>query len=520
MEAPGSDERSAERALRSMRRALAALAGIALALSAAVVLLLVQRRPLDPYELIELAKSDPEIRAAAIAELVEGGRGVWDSFADPDVGRILQPRREGEFGGVQVSSNALGMREGPYQATKPAGVTRVVLLGDSFVFGYEIDQQDRLGVFLRRYLSERAADTAAEIECLHVAISSWNVQAECAYVRRQLGALRPDLVVQVVVVNDLDDLKGVRGFGGMGFYSPQVRERADGLVSGLSYPALWPRRVPTYLLYGLDHESRERYARAGRDIGRLARTVEESGGRYLLLGAWETYNPMVQKHLAAELTRDQVAFVSSAFTRDLRYRIDETNRHWNRAGHEKMAALLYGLIVRRELLPGLGLEPWDEATATVREIHRPGLAEALLVEEYELALRLKARGQIAPAFDLVELEQKAVKQVHGGIDDEGRVAPYAALILARGTGSTLRVRGMRLPGPGLEGGTARVQVEEFPLGTIALDGAEEIDETWPLPEGVAGREYLTVRFVADDYVYTNVRTGSCAAFVLRRVAIE
>ena len=29
-----------------------------------------------------------------------------------------------------------------------------------------------------------------------------------------------------------------------------------------------------------------------------------------------------------------------------------------------------------------------------------------------------------------------------------------------------------------------------------------------------------LRFVADDYVYTNVRSGSCAAFVLRRVAIE
>ena len=73
-----------------------------------------------------------------------------------------------------------------------AHVTRVVLLGDSFVFGYKTDQEDRLGVFLRRYLRERASDTAAEVECLHVAISSWNVQAECAYVRRQLGALRPE----------------------------------------------------------------------------------------------------------------------------------------------------------------------------------------------------------------------------------------------------------------------------------------------------------------------------------------
>jgi len=503
------------------RRALAVLAGVALGLMVAVVVLVRVRRTGDPRALIELAKSDPEIREAAVAELVVGGRGLWDSFPDPDVGRILQPRREGEFSGVDVVSNAFGMREEPYEDVKPDGVTRVVLVGDSFVFGFEAEQEERLGVFLRRYLSERTGNEA--IECLHLAISSWNVRSECAYVRRQLGALRPDLVVQVIVINDLDDLKGVRGFGGMGFYSPQVRERANGLVSGLSYPALWPNRAPTYLLYGLDDESRERYARARNDVTRLARAVEESGGHYLLIGAWETFNPMVQGYVATDLRPDQVAYVSSAFTQDLRYRQDETDRHWNRAGHEKMAQMIYGLIARRELLPGV--PKWDVADEVVAEIHRPGLAEARAVEEYELVLRVKAHEQIASRFDLDDLKQRAVRQVHGGIDGDGNVAPYAALVLARGAGSELRVRGRRLPEPGLEGGRAEVHVEEFVVGEIALstagsDGSDEIDEAWPLPDAVREREFLTVRFVADDYAYTDARVGSCAAFVLERVAIE
>jgi lysophospholipase L1-like esterase len=489
---------------RALRRALAASLGLVLALSLAVVFLF-QRRE---------GREERALRA-----LVEGGTGIFDSFADPDVARILQPGLAGrDFKGVPISSNPYGLREREYAYEKPDGVVRVVLLGDSFVFGYGVGAEDRLGVFLEEYL--RARGRGAEVECLHLAVSSWNIRSECAYLRRQLGSLRPDLVVQVTVVNDLDDVHGVRGFGSMGLYSPQVPARANGLVSQLSYPPLWPKKVVTYLLYGLDQESRERYAGAGADIAALARAVERGGGRYLLVGAWESYNPMVLEHLMAGLEERQRAFVSAAFTADTSYRHDEEDRHWNRAGHEAIARMLYGLIVERGLLPDLALEPWDEAERAAREIHGAGLGDARRAREYQAFLAGNARERVRSSFELAALDAQAAKQVHGGIDDEGFVAPYAALILARRGGKTLELAGERLDEPGFTGGSAQVLVEEFPVGRIALAGAGAIDETWPLPAGTLAREFLTVRFVSDDYAYARLANGYCASFVLRSVAIR
>ena len=210
---------------------------------------------------------------------------------------------EREFRGVPITSNEYGMREESYAIQKPAGTTRVVFVGDSFVFGYRAAAEDRLGVFLRNFLVQRG--NSEEIECLHLAASSWNILAGSSYVRRQLHLLRPDLVVHVVVANDLDDAKGARGFGALGAYSPQVRERAGGLVSQLSPPGLWPQRLQTYLMFGLDHESRERYSDAATEISTLAAAVEAQGGRYLMLAGWESFNPMVSRHLASALRRSR-----------------------------------------------------------------------------------------------------------------------------------------------------------------------------------------------------------------------
>ncbi len=509
-----------DRRLRGARRSAALLGGLSLGLAAAAVYLLATRQPKDPRALLAVALDSEEVKRAAVDQLVAEGGGVWDTYPDPDVGRVMQPNvPERDFRGELVSSNELGMRERPYAIEKPAGTTRVVLLGDSFVYGYKVEPEDRLGVFLERFLEKKSGRPADSIECLHIAVSSWNLLAECAYLRRQLSALRPDLVVQVTIANDLDDLKGARGFGGMGFWSPQVPGRVNGLLSELSNPDLWPGRVHTYLVYGVDFESRRRYLDAGIEIARLSAAVETLGGRYLLLGNWETFNPMVEKYFAAALGEEQVTYVPAAFTEDVRFRIDDEDRHWNRAGHERIAKLLYGLIQRRGLLPELALPAWDEAEREVEAIHAPGRAEAKHVEEYEAALVDKAREQIAPSFDATALTQKSAKQVHGGIDKEGNVAPYASLVLAR-TGQRLVLSGTLLDAPGLAGAESEVFVEEFSLGKFSLAGAGTLELAWPLPAEVMERPFVNVRFVADDYVYTDVARGRAGTFVLKRVAIE
>jgi hypothetical protein len=501
-----------EGAVARLQRLVAALVGVSLALVAALAYTTLGGA--DPGE---LARTDEGVREAAVRELVESGAGIWDSYQDPDVGRVLQPGLvEREYEGAVVSSNELGMREVEYAARKEPGTTRVVLLGDSYVFGQQVGADQRVGAHLAELLRTRAG-AGGPVEVLHVAVSSWNILAECSYLRRQLGLLRPDLVVQVIIQNDLGDTKGPRGFGSVGAYSPQVRRRANGLVSLTSHRTLWPAPTQNHLLRGVDHESRARYALAAQELRRLRDAVEAVGGRYLLVGAWGAFNPMVEQHFAPLLEPDQLAYLSSDFSGDARVVIDPGNQHWNPEGHALVARFLYGLAVERGLLPGLQLAPWPEAAALVESIHVPGLAEARS-EGWARTKERQNRRDIAPRLDLGRLDVGAVKQVYGGIDADGYVAPYASLVLAN-AGSELRVRGRGLGRPELAGAHAEVWVEELRVGELPL-AQGELDVGFVLPAELADRPYLNVRFESDDWVYRNVRRGNCVTFVLASVELR
>src|SRR5262249_23709273 len=159
----------------------------------------------DP--LVGRGLDDPEVRRAAIDELVAQSGTGWDSFADPAVGRLLQPRiKNFKITGMSVSTNDYGMREPHYALPKPDRTVRVVILGDSFVMGQGVDAQVRLGAHLERFLRMRGGVAARRaIECLHFGLDGWNTLAEATWMRRQLGLVKPDLVVQVLVRNDLED---------------------------------------------------------------------------------------------------------------------------------------------------------------------------------------------------------------------------------------------------------------------------------------------------------------------------
>lgn len=503
-------------------RALAILIGLSLTLAATTGFLWIERRAQDPAALLEVAKRSSSVQAEAIAALVEGAEGVWDAHPDAQVARIMQPDVAArEFRGVPVSSNAFGLREAAFEARKPAGVTRIVLLGDSFVFGYKVRAQDRLGVFLQGFLEERGV--GGEVECLHLAISSWNILSETSYLRRQLHDLQPDLVVQVIISNDLDDTRGPRGFGAIGNYSPQQRARAGGLVSNLTPPGLWPTRIQGYLLYHLDHQSRTRYAAAASQIQSLASAVESQGGKYVLMSAWETYSPMVQGYLAGALREDQLIYISSHFTSDLRYRIDAGDRHWNRAGHEKIAQLIYGLARKQRWLPALELSEWPLAQAALQEIHLPGSQEASYVSEYQALLLAKAQKQIGASIDFTELTRLGAKQVHAGIFEEGRVAPYASMILANPAAETLEIEGLRHGSPALQGARARVFLEGLEVGQIPLWADSQdphFELSFAVPAELREREFLSVSLESEDYVYEDLASGRCQAFQLQRIALR
>ena len=98
--------------------------------------------------------------------------------------------------------NGQGMRAGrDYVYEKPAGVQRIVSLGDSFTIGYEVDLEQCFSSVLEREL--RAV--GHEVELLNAGVSGYSTAESLFYLERELFKYDPDIVLISFYGNDLVD---------------------------------------------------------------------------------------------------------------------------------------------------------------------------------------------------------------------------------------------------------------------------------------------------------------------------
>jgi hypothetical protein len=501
-----SDPRGAA-ALRRSRQLLVFAGALALGLAVAAGLLARELR----RERAKPAGDSAAESAAAATQFAATTRDQWDSHPDADIGRVLQPKLEGAEG---PRSNRFGLSEAEFEIPKPAGTVRVVLLGDSFVHGYGVERDQRLGVHLQRWLAENARKSGANVEVLHVGLPSWNIRAESAYLRRSLSLLGPDLVVHVLICNDLDDTASVRGFGVMANFTSQHRTRANALTDS-ELPLRIGGKKPGLLPYGLDHESRTRYADARADLERLEAAVRAAGGEYVVLLNWLSSSSAANDQLLAGRAPRSVLYLSDGFANDARHRNSAEDPHWSPEGHRKVASLLYGAICERALLPAVDPAPLEEHLALLRELHAEG--ERGTADPQGFYARHLAN--LSSVLRLPIDDATPLEQVHAGLDQHGNLAPYFAAMLATKGGRTLRVSGKSLERRELDGARVEVQVDEVTLGSITLSADQTPRADFDLPSELQARPAVTVRLVASDYAYLK-DLRRCGVFVLRELAIE
>jgi lysophospholipase L1-like esterase len=480
-----------------------------------VVLFFALRGPTEPGYADFL--QDEEVRREVVAHLVREATGAWDSHSDPDVGRILQQNAEkAGLYETKILSNTQGMREREYVLPKPAGLVRIILLGDSLVFGRGIQAGERMGIFLERYLKERKSAAELDVEVLHLAISGWNNQSECSYVRRQLSLLQPDLVVQITTLNDLGDTAGVRGFGAQSRFSPRTRYRTDVIFKLMNLSPCTGMIEANLLAHGIEYESRERYRDAARTIERFAAEIEDQGGEYLTLLVWFQFAGLAREHLVFGLRPDQRIYLAKDFWNDPSYWITERDSHWNRSGMEALARLLYGVIVRRNLLAELGLQPWDEAEEAVQRFHDPVVD--LKFDKLPFQNNLDGIDHIADMT--LEGAKHEAFHITCGIDADGLVSPYASIALRNRPGGELTIRGMPLGRREIRDAVVEVWVEEIAVGSFTVGVSDPIIAAWPMPSEVADREFVAIRLQADDYAYVGEDLQHCVVFRLQTVSID
>ncbi len=130
----------------------------------------------------------------------------WPSHCDPAAGCLFKPNATVRWTNhfdfwVEEKTNSLGFLDREPAIPKPAGVFRVLILGDSFVEGAQVPIARKLPVKLESELRHRLPDRTLDVVAMGYSGAGQSTVLSFYEVFGQ--KLAPDLVVIVVVSNDL-----------------------------------------------------------------------------------------------------------------------------------------------------------------------------------------------------------------------------------------------------------------------------------------------------------------------------
>jgi hypothetical protein len=274
--------------------------------------------------------------------------------------------RGGDFdvnGCVTYRINEHGYRGASFARRKPAGVYRIVLLGDSFTFGEGTPEPLIYPSLLADELGERSVD-GRRIEVINLGVPGDGVEGALATYRDFGQRLAPDWVVFQWNTND--------------FPSPAVREM-HGLLIGARYRELFAEaralrwshllsflymRLQTFRisreLIATTREDAERGTYRLRDIGRLRSLVPQGGAGFTVLAFPELIRldaypyATILERLHAYCEKEEIALVdllpALAAHPDSELWVHVTDHHPNRIAHAIAARELREELARS--LPG------------------------------------------------------------------------------------------------------------------------------------------------------------------------
>ena len=95
--------------------------------------------------------------------------------------------------------NKNGFRsDAEYNYDKPKDVKRILLLGDSFTFGFEVNVEETFGYVLEQYLNENGQ----KFEVINAGVSGFGTAEELAFFENEGMKYDPDYVILGFFVND------------------------------------------------------------------------------------------------------------------------------------------------------------------------------------------------------------------------------------------------------------------------------------------------------------------------------
>jgi len=286
---------------------------------------------------------------------------------DPSLGWKHRPGQSGPFRTrsfeVQVSINSRGLRDGEHDYARVPGKRRILVLGDSFAWGYGVEVDQRFSEVLEVEL--------ADAEVINAGVSGYGTDQELLWLEREGARYQPDVVLLVLSGNDLP--YSVESQVYFVYHKPRFRlDQSGGLIEPelpLPPPSSWDRaRLHSFrysstaraidLLWDMCRRAEAapgvqvRLAKGNEGkkltlalLSRLRRSSESCGARLLVLTTriwWDNFCGNYEDFVE-QLTKDGFAVFKSedAPGFDPSTMIIQGDGHWNAAGHRAIALLLH-----------------------------------------------------------------------------------------------------------------------------------------------------------------------------------
>lgn len=171
---------------------------------------------------------------------------------DPTLGWFPEAGSDREIEGSRVFRalhNSRGFRD---RETGPKSKPRLLVLGDSYVWGFDVEAEERF--------TARLQEQMPEWEVLNLGVSGYGTDQALLLLEREIGFYDPDLVFLVFTEqNDRDDNRRNRSYEY--YYKPWFESGAEGLaLRGTPVPRSlphlqreWPRLFESWLVRGIVH---------------------------------------------------------------------------------------------------------------------------------------------------------------------------------------------------------------------------------------------------------------------------
>jgi len=177
----------------------------------------------------------------------------------------LKPGLNIKFQSVPLRTNSFGLRGPEVEVRKPAGVYRIALLGDSFAFGWGVEEHNSFARVVERELNRMLAGSK-RVELMNFAVPGYSTFQEVALFEEKGLKFDPDAVLVYVIENDFGlpfFIKNLQGEEGLVPAAEFHKVKADELSAE-------QQTKRSAILYALE---------ANRALVRLSQVAKQEGMR-------------------------------------------------------------------------------------------------------------------------------------------------------------------------------------------------------------------------------------------------